>query len=80
MSLKGEKGKKLSFTSVQIRQLQDIFVLDVLFHNKIISEIFMLKVGIRSQGWDHLGHNPNKRSLYLNILPHGAIRSFFGHV
>ena len=33
----------------------------------------MDKVGIRSQGWDNLGHNPVKRTKFFNLLPHRAV-------
>ena len=48
------------------------FVIGVLFPDKINLEILKLKVEIRSQGWDHLGHNPDKRTKYLHLFPLGA--------
>ena len=53
-------------------QLQDIFVKFVLFPGILFSEIFICKVRIKSKRWDHLGHNPVRRTYYLHLLPQGA--------
>ena len=62
---------------MQNRKLQEIFVVGVLFPDKKIHGILRLQVAIRSQGWDHLGNNPDKGTKYLHMLPHGAVRQFF---
>ena len=61
-ALKGNKGKQINFTNVQNTQKQESFVKGVLFPDMIISELLMRNVGTRSQGWDHLGHNPIRRT------------------
>ena len=51
---KGEKGSKLNWTYLQIRQLQEPFVLSFLLLDRSVPEILSFKVGISSHGWDHL--------------------------
>ena len=60
--LKGNKGQNLNLTHVLIGKIQVTFIKDVLYLDKVILEISPFKVGIRSLGWDHRGHYPDKRS------------------
>ena len=61
-TLKGNKDQNPYLTSVFIGKIQVSFIKCVLAPDKVIFEISHLKVGIRSLGWDHSGHNPDKRS------------------
>ena len=60
--LKGNKGQNQNLTHVLIGKIQVTFIKYVLYPDKVILEISPFKVGIRSLGWDHRGHYPDKRS------------------
>ena len=75
---KGEQGSSTKFYHLVGQAITRIFLYRLLFPDMIISEILRLKVGIRSQDWDHLGHNSDKRTKYLHLFPHGAVRKNFG--
>ena len=62
ISLKGNKGQNQNLTHVLIGKIQVTFIKYVLYPDKVILEISPFKVGIRSLGWDHRGHYPDKRS------------------
>ena len=60
--LKGNKGQNQNLTHVLIGKIQVTFIKYVLYPDKVILDISPFKVGIRSLGWDHRGHYPDKRS------------------
>ena len=76
--LKGNKGQNQYLTYVFVGIIQVTFRKCVLYPDKVNFEISPLQVGIRSLGWDHCGHNPNKRSSHLHHWVRQAERQNLG--